>query len=145
VLVRGFVPGRPLKKRTRTGDDFFPRLLALMQNLHARGVAYVDLEKPDNVILGEGGQPYLIDFQTAFFLPRKFLGETSLARALCRQLQRSDLYHLMKHWRRMRPDQLTPQQVREGRSKPLLVRLGNVVTAPYKKLRRWLRRKPSRS
>ena len=140
-LAREFVLGKPLRKRMRVDDSFFPQLFELLGGIHGRGIAYVDLEKPENVLLGDDGRPYLIDFQIAFYWPRRYLGETALARFLRRELQRSDLYHAMKHLRKMRPDLLTPEQMKKSRERPLVVRIGNILMAPYMALRKLVVRK----
>jgi serine/threonine protein kinase len=118
------------------GDRFFPEFLQLIRDIHSRGMAYVDLEKPENILVGSDGRPYLIDFQIAFYVPPKLLGETTLMRFLRKLLQRADMYHVMKHYRRVRPDQLTAEQMAYGRRRPLPVRMGNVLIAPWKKIAR---------
>jgi len=136
VVAREFIPGRPLERHMRVGDDFFPRLFELLAHIHARGIAYVDLEKADNILLGEDGQPYLIDFQIAFYVPRRYLGETAPFRWWRKRLQQADLYHATKHYRRIRPDRLTEEQIAWSRKKPLFVRVANIIWRPYKKLMR---------
>jgi RIO-like serine/threonine protein kinase len=136
VVARDFIEGRPLHRRMKVSDDFFPLLMELLAGIHARGVAYVDLEKPENILVGDDGRPYLIDFQVAFHVPRRFLGETSLARLVRRRLQQSDDYHAMKHFRRVRPDLLTAGQIARSRRKPWPVRAGNLLVAPWKTFRR---------
>lgn len=138
VVARRFVPGRPLERGSRVSDEFFSEFLDLLRSLHQRDLAYVDLEKAPNILLGDDGHPHLIDFQTAFYIPPKFLGRTALARLLRRHFQRADLYHAMKHWRRCRPDQLTEEQIAASYRKPWTVRVGNVLHAPFKTLRRWI-------
>ena len=137
-ILREFVPGHLLTRGAKVADAFFPQLLELLDAIHRRGLAYVDLEKPGNVVVGGDGRPYLIDFQVAFHVPDRFLGGTTLARAVRSWLQKSDLYHARKHWRRVRPDQLTDEQVAHSRLKPWPVRLGNRLLTPVKKLRRRL-------
>jgi len=138
-IVRQFIPGAPLTRRSCVGDGFFPALERLLADLHQRGVAYVDLEKAANVLVGGDGLPYLIDFQMAFQAPRGRLGDTSAVRMLTGWLQRADLYHLRKHWRRVRPDQLSEAEIRSSRRKPWPVRWGNALMAPWKAFYRRIR------
>ena len=135
-ITHVFVPGEPLHKDVAVDDRFFPRLLDLLERLHDRGIVYVDLEKTQNILRGDDGRPYLIDFQTAFYVPCKWLAETSFFRFLRERLQKADRYHAMKHFRRVRPDRLTAEEIARTRQKPFSVRLGNLLVAPYKKLRR---------
>lgn len=137
-IVRRFVPGEPLTRRSVVSDSFFPLLQTLIEGIHERGMAYVDLEKPCNILLGSDERPYLIDFQLAFCWPRRLLGNTWVIRAVRGAFQRSDLYHLHKHWRRVRPDQLSEDELAASRAKPWPVRFGNVCMRPMKKIRRAL-------
>jgi serine/threonine protein kinase len=46
-------------------EVFFAKLLATVAAMHAAGVAHGDLKRKDNIIVGPGEQPYLIDFGIA--------------------------------------------------------------------------------
>ena len=50
-----------MRKGERVPDDFHDRLARLVGEVHARDMAYVDLEKCENVLVGEDGRPYLFD------------------------------------------------------------------------------------
>jgi len=92
VGLRTFVAGAPLHKAELLPEDFFERLGELVRELHARGVCHNDLHKEQNVIVGEGGWPWLIDFQLASChspRSRKFASRA-----------RDDLRHVAKHRRR---------------------------------------------
>jgi hypothetical protein len=136
VVAHDFVPGRPLTKDVRVSDVFFRRLFDLLDSVHECEVAYIDLEKADNVLVGEDGRPYLIDFQIALRLPRALVRWCPPARWVLRRLQKSDHYHVMKHFRRVRPDLLTSRQIARSKRKPLLVRLGNALAAPFRQIHR---------
>src|SRR5581483_11680614 len=58
AVAHDFIPGHPLGERERVGDNFFPDLLALLAEVHRRDIAYVDLHKRENVIVGADGRPY---------------------------------------------------------------------------------------
>lgn len=128
-FLHAFVEGRPLEKGKPVPDNFFPELFALFSQLHSRGIAYVDTNKPQNILLGDDNRPHLIDFQISWDHGPAFL---------LRRLQREDLYHLRKHHRRLRPDQLTPAQLAEYKKVGLWVRIHRTLTYPYFKLRRAL-------
>lgn len=136
-LVREFVPGHPLAKGERVHDDFHERLRALVQDLHDRGVAVVDLEKCENVLVGDDGRPYLFDFQISWYFPKRWGGELAPARWLRRRFQSGDVYHLVKLQRRTRPDQLTPEALARSYRKPWYVVVHNTAMGPFK----WLRRR----
>jgi serine/threonine protein kinase len=144
--VHEFVEGQPLHRDVRVPDEFFGRLESALAQIHAREMAYVDLEKPQNVLLGDDGRPYLIDFQISWRLRPSRGGRTAIARWICSRLQQGDRYHLLKLRRRFRPDQLTPEQIEASYRRPAGVRLHARLTRPLLRLRRRLldRLEPSR-
>jgi RIO-like serine/threonine protein kinase len=133
-FVHGFVEGRPLSKDRPVPDRFFEQLVQLLKELHRREIAYVDTNKPENILLGDDGRPHLIDFQISYDLHE--LGDWWLNRRLLRQLQREDLYHILKHKKRLRPDEMTPEELDGAQRKSWLIRLHRFITAPYFRFRR---------
>jgi hypothetical protein len=69
AVAHDYVPGHPLGRREYVGDDFFPALQRLLAQMHKRNIAYVDLTKRGNIIVGEDGRPCIIDFQISALLP----------------------------------------------------------------------------
>lgn len=133
-FVHEFVPGRPLAYKLSVPDNFFPDLQKLISDIHARGMAYVDANKPQNVLLGEDGRPHLIDFQISFDL--KTFGDWVLPRRILRHLQCADDYHVLKLKRKIRGDQLTDEERSRARRRSTLIRLHRWLTRPYFALRR---------
>jgi hypothetical protein len=101
IIVREYIKGHAMSKGERVPDDFHRRLRELVDEVHRRGMAYVDLEKCENVIVGEDGMPYLCDFQIAWYVPRRWGGELPPLTWIRAWLQRSDRYHLAKLHRRI--------------------------------------------
>ncbi len=135
-ITHEFIEGHPLEKGERVVDDFFPRLATGLGEIHARGLAYVDLEKCANVLVGDDGKPYLFDFQISWRWPFAFLRGRWPETAIARRFQAGDRYHLAKLQLRTRPDQFTPEQLANARRKPFLVQLHNGLTRPLVRLRR---------
>ncbi|NLE59860.1 MAG: hypothetical protein GX616_16025 [Planctomycetes bacterium] len=144
-LVHIFVDGHPLQKREQVDDEFFPRLEQLINELHQRDIAYVDLEKRENILVDAEGRPSLIDFQISWRWPsddaerrRGFrrLIPHGLGRYLLRRLQEGDRYHLLKHRRRHRPDTLTPEQIEASYQLGFWHRVHRRVSRPLTLLRR---------
>lgn len=133
-FIHEFVPGRPLAYKQTVPDNFFPDLQKLMSDIHARGMAYVDANKPQNVLLGEDGRPHLIDFQISFDL--RTFGDWALPRRILQHLQCADDYHVLKLKRKIRGDQLTDDERSRARRKSALIRLHRWLTRPYFALRR---------
>jgi len=90
-------PGRRMSRRLADAlpPEFLPRLEAALREMHARGVAHLDLRHRSNVLLAEDGSPVLIDFGSALCFRPGGLA----ARALLPLLARVDLGALAK-WRR---------------------------------------------
>lgn len=147
-LVHDYVAGRPLGKEDVPDDSFFPQLQRILAELHTLGAAYVDLEKRENILLGTDGRPYLFDFQISWHWPGNRGGRTWMARYLLGILQASDHYHLMKHWRRLRPDQLDMAEFKRSYDAPIWIRGHRALFRPLTRLRRqalvWLGARSSR-
>jgi hypothetical protein len=133
-FVHAYVPGKPLSKEHPVPDGFFNQLRELLDELHRRDVAYVDANKPENILLGDDGRPHLIDFQISYDLHD--LGDWWLNRRILRQLQNEDDYHFRKHQRRLRRDQMTREQWRASHRPSWWIRLHRLLTKPYFLLRR---------
>jgi hypothetical protein len=136
AFMHEFVPGHALQRGERVNDEFFGALEKLLECVHARDMAYVDLEKRENILVGDDGRPRLIDFQIAWYWPPNRGGRSGPARWLLRKFQESDRYHLLKHWRRYRPDQLSPAQIAGSRKKPSYIHVHRWITRPFTRLRR---------
>ncbi|MCG3178368.1 MAG: hypothetical protein BIFFINMI_00695 [Phycisphaerae bacterium] len=134
-FVHEFVPGQPLHRDNRVSDTFFDELADLLRAIHARGLAYVDLNKRQNILVGQDGRPYLIDFQISFRLGRRG-GE--LPRSILKMLQEHDWYHFAKHKRRCRPDQMTADEIAASYQPTGPLSLHRRISRPYFKVRRWL-------
>lgn len=137
-ILHEYVEGGPLTKNDELDDQFFPRLADILDKIHALDVAYVDLEKRENILLGSDGRPYLIDFQISWYLPPNRGGKTWIARKILHILQASDRYHLYKHWRRARPDQLDEAQIAKSYQAPFWIRWHRAVFRPITRLRRYI-------
>ncbi|MCC6239615.1 MAG: hypothetical protein IT448_04885 [Phycisphaerales bacterium] len=133
-FMHAFIPGQPLARGMSVPDAFFPELETLLDTLRNRGIAYVDTNKPENILLGDDGRPYLIDFQINFALHD--FGNHFLSRWWLNRMHESDLYHLYKHKRRLRPDQLQPDEALRLEQRGFLIRLHRFLTRPYFHLRR---------
>lgn len=89
VLVRRWVDGMPLQETCELPRDFFDRLEELVREIHSHGVCHNDLHKEANILVGEDGYPFLVDFQLASLHENR--DRTFLVRVL------EDLRHVEKH------------------------------------------------
>jgi hypothetical protein len=133
-FVHAYVPGRPLSKEHPIPNSLFDELFDLLRTLHARKIAYVDTNKPQNILQGEDGRPHLIDFQISFDLHD--FGDHFLTRAILRRLQKEDFYHVLKHKRKLRPDLLTPEEKARGKQVSWFIKTHRFITRPYFLIRR---------
>ncbi|MCG6944681.1 MAG: hypothetical protein LJE87_04980 [Deltaproteobacteria bacterium] len=136
AVTHDYVPGHPLERREPVNDAFFPTLQQLIKDMHARDLAYVDLSKRQNIIVGDDDKPYLIDFQISLNLPGWWPGNSwPMRRVLC-LFQDMDDYHVLKHYRDCRPDLLSPEQLDLERHRPWTIRFGRRIGKPLREIRR---------
>lgn len=133
VVAREFIPGEILSAAKALPVDFFERLRHLLKAVHRQGVAYVDLHKPENVLVSEDGRPYLFDFQISYAVPRGLVGKLPPLRWWLHCLQRSDDYHLLKHELQSGAGD-TRERLEEAR--PWWIKLHRLVAVPFRTFRR---------
>ncbi|MFQ3652271.1 MAG: hypothetical protein SNJ75_18290 [Gemmataceae bacterium] len=135
AVAHEWIPGHPLGKDEKVDEAFFPALYSTLREIHRRGIAYVDLHKRENILVGLDGRPYLIDFQISQALPNCWICRHRLTRQGLRILQQCDLYHLAKHVAHHRPEQL---RLFGGVKRPWWITLHRGVAVPFRTLRRRL-------
>jgi hypothetical protein len=144
-IVHAFVEGHPLQRYERVEDDFFPRLEALLDEVHRRGIAYVDLEKRENILVCEDDRPCLIDFQISWKWTGHDAGRRTglqrllpagLGNLLLHKLQQGDRYHVLKHRRRHRPDTMTAGELAASYRCGCYIELHRRVSWPFTAVRR---------
>lgn len=138
AVAHDFIPGQPYSVDAKVDADFFPRLRRVLDVMHARRMAYVDLHKRENVLAGDDGLPYLIDFQVSFVPRDTWLSRTWPVRAWLRALQRVDNYHYLKHLIRVHPElcDLGPAGI-DGQ-RPLWIKVHRKIAGPIRAGRRRL-------
>jgi len=70
ALVLEEIPGGMIDKYTKEmeiPDSFFHALKHLVGKCHKRGIAHCDLKKASNILLGDDGHPYIVDWGAAIF------------------------------------------------------------------------------
>ena len=106
ILVMTHLQGKDLGKarKWRQTPEFFDELMALVGEMHARGVFHLDLRQRRNVLVRPGRHPAVLDFGSALCLRPG----TPIARFLAR-IDRSGV---LKYKRRANPDSLTRSEAR---------------------------------
>ena len=133
VAAHEFIVGEPLKIQPDLDDQFFDQMWQLLADVHAAGIAYVDLHKAENVLVDSDGQPHLIDFQVSVWLPKIW----PLSRLLA-TLQQMDRYHFARHKLFRRPDLCDEAMQRLGEQRPWWIRLHRSFARPIREARRRL-------
>lgn len=139
LLALEFVAGPSLREheaRIADREAFFAKLLATVRAMHAAGVAHGDLKRKDNLIVGPGERPYLIDFGIAV---RRSATNELFNRCVFAPLVQMDLnaWVKLKYGRRIdpatEPDVLSPDDA--AILKPLPIeRLARAVRVPWQAL-----------
>ena len=65
ALVMEKIPGRDLKKvktEMQIPESFFDALKNIVDDFHRKGIAHCDLKKATNILMGNDGLPYIIDW-----------------------------------------------------------------------------------
>lgn len=117
-LTRSFLHGAPMHEARPRDVAYFRRALRLLRRLHRLGVVHNDLAKEANWLVTTERHPAVIDFQLAWYAPRRG--------RVFRLLAREDLRHLLKHKRTYCAAQLT-------------VRQEKILAAPSWPARIWMR------
>ncbi len=140
-FVREYVPGTTLNRADKVNDEYFDGLKAILEKVHAAGVAHIDIEKPENILVGDDGKPYIIDFQISW-CPYHWLAVFRwLTWPLFSIALREDWYHFYKHKRKRRKDLVTEEEYRLGKRTSWAIRLHRFVTRPYFFIRRRIQKK----
>jgi len=139
-LLYEYIEGRSLdeisaqsKSPRQAPDHFFDQLQQLLEQIHARHIAYVDMNKRGNILIGSDNAPYMIDFQISCRLYSSHWPWRVFARFALELLQKEDIYHLMKHRKRFKA--LSPEQLSTRQISPLIA-LHRRFARPLIKLRR---------
>ena len=134
-VVHEWIEGVDLKHADGWPAAFFDRLAAMLAAVHARGVALVDLNKRENIIVGTDGEPGFVDFQLAYPHPGGTEGPWDPRRAWLHLLQREDWYHFYKHKSRLAPEQMTDAEWPRARRSGWIA-LHRRVSRPLREFRR---------
>ena len=97
ALAYRFMPGREIGTRQGVPSPaYFEELEELVEKMHGRGIAHLDIRAAKNILITDQGKPFILDFQSHVPLGKlpRFL------RDLLVDVDRSGVY---KHWERRFP------------------------------------------
>ena len=137
AVARSFIAGHPLQWGEKLDDQFFPRINEMIAGMKNATDASVDRQKPENLIVGDDGQPYLIDFQVSYCQPDGWWWRLFRPRWFLRILQQCDRYHIQKHIIRSRPEVTADDERELDGLRPWPIRFARFFGNKF----RWCRRK----
>ena len=117
---------------------FFDELQSTLKEVHTRHIAYMDLHKRENIIVGDDGRPYLIDFQVSYLLPSSWWARITPLPWILKLLQKSDDYHCIKHIIRHSTMDPVDAKAKLTAARPLWIKLHRLVAVPIREMRRRL-------
>jgi len=133
-----YIEGRSLDDCSDIPNGFFDRLRELLGQVHRRNVVYLDLNKRGNILVGEDGRPYLIDFQISMHISKDAITEVKQMGRVLKALQSCDIYHLFKHKRKLCPKELSAEERELSYRVNRHIQLHRKLTRPLTNLRRAL-------
>jgi serine/threonine protein kinase len=146
LLVLEHVDGNSLREAHGEISDrerFFAKLIDTVEAMHRRGVAHGDLKRKDNVLVGPGEVPFIIDFGVACTFDA---GQGFVRRKCFETIRQMDLNAWIKLKHGRHPTDLPPADA--ARYKPLwLERIARWIRIPWQTLtlrrprQRWRKRR----
>jgi serine/threonine protein kinase len=110
ALVTERIPGTNAEDYGRDrilSREFFTELEALVSKVHRRGIAHCDLKRTPNILIGDGGRPYLVDWGAS--ISRSEFRFGLLAR-IYRRFEADDTMAVIKLKLKHRPAEVTPDE-----------------------------------
>lgn len=127
-----YLPGVSLDRQIDKAptDEFYKDLARVVDDIHSRGVAHCDLYSRGNVILGDDGRPYVVDFAAGIMRGGRL---NILMRTLFNQFVRADEKAVLRIKRRLSPGLLTEEEKRQLDTPLPLDRLARAFSAFFRK------------
>lgn len=95
TIAFSYITGKPLKAYTKTKSvppEFFYKMEKLVSEMHSRDIVHLDLRNLGNIIRGDDGKPYVIDFQSSISTKR-------FPTKVRTVLENSDISGIYKSWK----------------------------------------------
>jgi hypothetical protein len=117
-------------------DDFFDKLKGILEELHRRRIYYADFNKRGNIIKGDDGNPYLIDFQISLYFKKREGAFGKFCDKVFEALIKEDFYHFVKHKHRFKTHLVTEDENAMGRRSGFNTLFESLFGRPYRKVKR---------
>lgn len=112
ALAIEHVAGKSLEhvKQGVLENEFYTELRQVIDDMHAHGVAHCDLRSRGNVMLGDDGRPYVVDFAACVYRGR---GINPFFKWLFGQFVLADRNAILRIKKRLSPELLTDVEITE--------------------------------
>lgn len=136
TLAFDFIKGKPLKNFPDYSikKEFFLELEKNILEMHKKDIVHLDLRNLGNIIVGENGYPYLIDFQSCIsikYLPKKFK----------EILKGADITGIYKCWNKKCKEPLNEERIKYFNEFQKIRKIWIFKGYPLKKLRETIKKK----
>lgn len=138
AIARKFIAGELFRRGLKVERAFFDALRQLLDEMHKRGIAYVDLHKRENIVIDAKGRPHPVDFQVALAIGQGWLSGGLIGRKVVTAFQAMDDYHYGKHFLRHLPEALSEEERARFSRPPRLIRWHRAIAVPLREARRKL-------
>lgn len=101
-LIRSYISGCPLNRTGKISAAYFKKAKNLVKLIHRNHLVHNDLEKAENWIVMDNGEPGIIDFQIAMYFKRP--------NKLMHLLMAEDLRHVLKNKARFCSENLNKKE-----------------------------------
>jgi hypothetical protein len=110
ALIIEEIPGKNIESMetvANLSDKFFEDLRVLVEGIHERGMAHCDLKRAPNIILGDDGKPYIVDWAAS--ISKKEFGFFPL-RLIYERFIQDDLNAIIKIRLKHHPEEVSPEE-----------------------------------
>jgi tRNA A-37 threonylcarbamoyl transferase component Bud32 len=110
ALIMEKIQGRSLNAVHKSGgipQGFYSELESLLDAIHSAGLAHCDLKREPNIIMGDDGRPYLVDWSASIF--RNEFGFFPLS-LIFKRFLRDDLNAVIKLKLKYNPELVTSEE-----------------------------------
>ncbi len=116
-LVIEYIESKTLRQAELDNRDYFySKLFTLIDTLHKRDIAHIDLKRKDNILVADGCEPYLVDFGAAVIRKTGFHPVNNYFFKVAKQF---DLNAWIKHKYKRQFDQICEEDRKYYRRTPL--------------------------
>lgn len=134
ALITEKIPGKNverLEKKARLSADFFEDLKALVESIHQRGVAHCDLKRAPNILQGDDGGAYIVDWSAAIS-EREF--QCFPLNLIYKRFLLDDFNAIIKVQLRHCPEEISPEEKRRYQRRSGAERLVRAVRDRFRDL-----------